>query len=207
MTHPQGCPSCHQATDDGDVVCGSCGNWLDNGLGDSPVRVSEPEPLGRLQEPRLPPPITRPCTTPGCGGELTPQQEVCPWCGQAPPEAAAEGVRAVLTLPDGSTHTVVPGQTALLGRDPASPVADALAAWDGAGRRHALVTLPADASIGVPELRITDLQSTNGTYVNGERLTPYAPRGVHGGELRLGRACTIGIHLTGSPAGRRTGTS
>jgi pSer/pThr/pTyr-binding forkhead associated (FHA) protein len=60
-----------------------------------------------------------------------------------------------------------------------------LAGFGGVSRRHALVTV-----VGV-RVFVADLDSTNGTFVNGERLTA-APREVHPGDrIGLGSACHL----------------
>lgn len=59
---------------------------------------------------------------------------------------------------------------------------DYLAHQHGVSRRHALL----DATHDIPML--TDLQSYNGTFVNGNRLTPERAVGLRSGdEIRLGR--------------------
>lgn len=56
------------------------------------------------------------------------------------------------------------------------------AAEQGVSRRHAMI------KVGEDTLTLTDLDSTNGTYLNGQRLLPNQPRVIRDGdEIRLGR--------------------
>jgi pSer/pThr/pTyr-binding forkhead associated (FHA) protein len=72
-----------------------------------------------------------------------------------------------LTFPTGNVE--VPAGTALLlGRDPAeSLVAAAFADYENVSRRHATVTMDDGGHAS-----IRDENSTNGTYVNGDRVLP-----------------------------------
>jgi pSer/pThr/pTyr-binding forkhead associated (FHA) protein len=72
-----------------------------------------------------------------------------------------------LSFPTGNVE-VPAGTTVLLGRDPAeSLVAAAFAQYENVSRRHATVTVD-DAG----HASIRDENSTNGTYVNGDRVLP-----------------------------------
>jgi len=72
-----------------------------------------------------------------------------------------------LSFPTGNVE-VPAGTTVLLGRDPAeSLVAAAFAQYENVSRRHATVTVD-DAG----HASIRDESSTNGTFVNGDRVLP-----------------------------------
>jgi pSer/pThr/pTyr-binding forkhead associated (FHA) protein len=72
-----------------------------------------------------------------------------------------------LSFPTGNVE-VPAGTTVLLGRDPAeSLVAAAFAQYENVSRRHATVTVD-DAG----RASIRDESSTNGTFVNGDRVLP-----------------------------------
>jgi hypothetical protein len=81
-------------------------------------------------------------------------------------------------------------QTIILGRgDPATgekPTVDLSpfgAIEKGVSRKHAHITRSGDNA-----LHLSDLESANGTYLNGQRMIPYQPRIIRNGdELRLGR--------------------
>ncbi len=85
---------------------------------------------------------------------------------------------------------LLPAQEILLGRseDGQSPLEGGLdlhpfgAAECGVSRRHALIRRGEDT------LTLLDLGSTNGTYLNGQRLIPNQPRVLRDGdEIRLGK--------------------
>ncbi len=85
--------------------------------------------------------------------------------------------------------TIVPENEIVVGRsDPNSQVVPDLdlapygAAERGVSRRHAMIRRGEDT------LTLVDLKSTNGTYLNGQRLIPNQPRVLRDGdEIRLGR--------------------
>jgi len=84
------------------------------------------------------------------------------------------------------------GTSVLLGRDPAeSLVAAAFARFDNVSRRHATVQVD-DAG----HASITDENSTNGTYVNDDRVLPGTEvRLVDGDRVRLGADVTGDVSL------------
>jgi pSer/pThr/pTyr-binding forkhead associated (FHA) protein len=86
-----------------------------------------------------------------------------------------------LSFPTGNVE-VPAGTTVLLGRDPAeSLVAAAFAQYENVSRRHAAVTMD-DAG----HATIRDENSTNGTFVNGDRVLPgVAVRLADGDIVRL----------------------
>ncbi len=85
--------------------------------------------------------------------------------------------------------TVQPRKELLLGRSDAAgdykpdlDLAPYGAAEQGVSRRHAMIRQGEDT------LTLIDLDSTNGTYLNGQRLLPNQPRVLRDGdEIRLGR--------------------
>jgi pSer/pThr/pTyr-binding forkhead associated (FHA) protein len=86
-----------------------------------------------------------------------------------------------LSFPTGNVE-VPAGTTVLLGRDPAeSLVAAAFAEFENVSRRHATVTVDDDGHAS-----IRDEHSTNGTFVNGDRVLPgVSVRLADGDVLRL----------------------
>jgi DNA-binding winged helix-turn-helix (wHTH) protein len=73
----------------------------------------------------------------------------------------------------------------LVGRDAACAVfVDA----GGVSRRHARIRVPAEGGDGA--VTIEDLDSTNGTYVQGRRVTDVRPL-EHGDRIRIGRATLV----------------
>ncbi|MGB6454898.1 MAG: FHA domain-containing protein [Streptosporangiaceae bacterium] len=130
-------------------------------------------------------------TCPHCAAEVKADDLICFHCGANLPQTARDddspaastvmqeylrpGQRTgpisstVLRLSFPTGNVEVPaGTTVLLGRDPAeSLVAAAFAQYENVSRRHATVTVD-DAG----HASIRDESSTNGTFVNGDRVLP-----------------------------------
>jgi FHA domain len=145
-------------------------------------------------------------TCPACAAEVKPDDLICLTCGANLPRAQAadddppppatvmqeylqreERARTIsstvlrLAFPTGNVE-VPAGTSLLLGRDPAeSLVAAAFAGYENVSRRHATVTVD-DAG----HATIRDEHSTNGTFVNGDRVLPgTAVRLADGDQVRL----------------------
>ncbi len=154
-------------------------------------------------------------TCPACGKQVKPDDLICFSCGANLPHAAhAEDPPspatimqetlsreelsrrispAVLQLAFPAGNVEVPaGTSLLLGRDPAeSLVAAAFAASENVSRRHATVRVD-DAG----HATIRDENSTNGTFVNGDRVLPgIAVRLADGDLVRLGADVTAEVLL------------
>ncbi|HVB42490.1 MAG TPA: FHA domain-containing protein [Streptosporangiaceae bacterium] len=97
------------------------------------------------------------------------------------PEPTISSTVLRISFPAGNVE-VPAGTSVLLGRDPAeSLVAAAFEGCDNVSRRHALITVD-DAG----HATIRDEHSTNGTFVNGDRLLPGTDvRLVDGDMIRL----------------------
>jgi hypothetical protein len=144
-------------------------------------------------------------TCPNCAARVMPEDLICFKCGAnlprlqssdetpAPTTVMQEYLRpehrpatispAVLRLSFPTGNVEVPaGTSLLLGRDPAeSLVAAAFAAYENVSRRHATVIVDDDGHAS-----IRDENSTNGTFVNGDRVLPgIAVRLADGDVVRL----------------------
>jgi pSer/pThr/pTyr-binding forkhead associated (FHA) protein len=144
-------------------------------------------------------------TCPNCAAEVMPDDLICFTCGANLPRAAREDdfpapttVMQEYLRPDSRPHTISPavlrlafptgnvevpaGTTLLLGRDPAeSLVAAAFASFENVSRRHATVMVDDSG-----RATIRDENSTNGTFVNGDRVLPgIAVRLADGDVVRL----------------------
>ena len=150
-------------------------------------------------------------TCPTCAAEVKPEDLICFTCGAnlprrkpdedppAPATVMQEYLRqdqgsasisaAVLRLAFPTGNVEVPaGTSLLLGRDPAeSLVAAAFSQFENVSRRHATVTVDDSG-----HATIRDEHSTNGTYVNGDRVLP-------GTTVRLADGDTVrfGADVTG----------
>jgi FHA domain len=121
------------------------------------------------------------CTSLGCSGEVSREGEECPFCGE--PVFGDSPRLNVL----GSLLPLLCGEALVLGRAHGD-AADLLAKHANVSQRHAEV----DVRDG--EVWVTDLHSTNGTYIDGRRLEPFEPTHLQPGvELRL--AADVSLHL------------
>jgi len=154
-------------------------------------------------------------TCPTCAAEVKPDDLICFTCGanlprkrpdEDPPSPAtvmqeylqrddrsSSISSAVLRLAFDTGNVEVPaGTSLLLGRDPAeSLVAAAFQRFDNVSRRHATVTVDDSG-----HATIRDENSTNGTYVNDDRVLPgVAVRLADGDTVRLGADVTADVLL------------
>ena len=155
-------------------------------------------------------------TCPDCSAHVGPSDLICFTCGANLPRTGSEDEplpitvaqkavsnqragrlisSAVLRISFPAGNVEVPaGTSVLLGRDPAeSLVAAAFDGCDNVSRRHAMVTVD-DAG----HASIRDEGSTNGTFVNGDRLLPGVEvRLVDGDTIRLAADVVGAVALPG----------
>jgi FHA domain/Double zinc ribbon len=183
------CPNCAVRVQPEDLICFRCGANL---------------PRAEQAEEDLPTPTVSQRYMPGAGG--TEDASACPNCGARVPDPSdlwclecraplpRTGQRRIspvvlrIAFPTGNVE-IPAGTSLMLGRDPAqSLVAAAFARFDNVSRRHATVTVDDSGRAA-----IRDEGSTNGTFVNGERL----PRGVEA-PLRDGDQLRLAADVTGT---------
>jgi pSer/pThr/pTyr-binding forkhead associated (FHA) protein len=153
-------------------------------------------------------------TCPVCAADVGPADLICFTCGANLPRSdvsddplpvtvmqetisadrSASRISATvlrITFPAGNVE-VPAGTSVLLGRDPAeSLVAAAFQGCENVSRRHAMITVD-DAG----HATIRDENSTNGTFVNGDRLLPGIDvRLVDGDTVRLAADITGEVAL------------
>ena len=181
------CPDCGVKVQPEDLICFRCGANLPH--------VSGPD--DDLPSPTISQKFLRAGTEascPRCGTPVPdPADVICSACG----EPLARGRRRIspvvmrITFPTGNVD-IPAGTSLLLGRDPAeSLVAAAFARFDNVSRRHATVQVD-DAG----HASIKDENSTNGTYVNDDRVLPGVEvRLVDGDRVRLAADVTGDVSL------------
>ena len=160
-------------------------------------------------------------TCPACAAQVGPTDLICFTCGAnlprvrlaqdedslpitvaqntIPPNAAKRSISSMvlqISFPAGNVE-VPAGTSILLGRDPAeSLVAAAFDGCENVSRRHATIMVD-DAG----HATIRDEGSTNGTFVNGDRLLPGIDvRLVDGDVVRLAADVTGKVTLPNSEA-------
>jgi len=158
------CPSCGRQHRPGTLFCSECGVYLLTG---GPLRT-EPLPESDL-----------------------PTSRADPWASGAgaPPVEAGTSVLTVVMTATGRRVPLPAGGEAVLGRLDATrgvfPDVDLTpdgGLEGGVSRRHARVHQQK------LQFFIEDLGSANGTFLNGQRLTPYLPHPLRDGdEVQLGR--------------------
>jgi len=158
---------------------------------------------------------------PNCAAQVKPEDLICFTCGANLPRNRARGDDAPpastvmqeylrpqtrpstisptvlrLSFPTGNVE-VPAGTTLLLGRDPSeSLVAAAFADYENVSRRHATVTVDDGGHAS-----IRDENSTNGTFVNGDRVLPgIAVRLADGDIVRLAADVSAEVMLPRSQA-------
>lgn len=179
------CPGCGQHVAPSMVECPDCEADLVS------VPVSDDEAIGLPPENAVPAPavMIRRCD---CGAENPAQARKCSACGEdisdivptpaEVPAAREENLPALISV-DGQCRIVVCDMPIELGR--AGAGAEYLKDCGFVSRKHARL------SRNSGELTITDLNSTNFTYVNGELLRPGVAHVLHAGdEVSLG-GCVI----------------
>lgn len=127
-----------------------------------------------------------------CGQQIYADATECDFCeasqsGRSTAGGTAASSAAVLVLPTGR-RIPVGAEPLLLGRAEEWALAPDLATYSGVSRRHAMIVRSGD------RLLLSDLGSTNGTYVNDERVDGQLPRTVRAGDrIRLGRHCPLSV--------------
>jgi DNA-directed RNA polymerase subunit RPC12/RpoP len=179
------CPDCGVKVQPEDLICFRCGANLPHATGPD--------------EDLLTPTISQRFIAgdpvagcPRCGSPVSDAADVvCGNCGEPLPTGRRRRISPVvmrITFPTGNVD-IPAGTSVLLGRDPAeSLVAAAFAHFDNVSRRHATVQVD-----DYGHASIKDENSTNGTYVNDDRVLP-------GNEVRLvdGDRVRLAADVTGS---------
>ncbi len=174
------CPNCGIGVQPEDLICFRCGANLPHApYPDDEQYIRPGDSRGMC---------------PNCGTPVQdPADVVCMHCRQPLPGARRRPSLVVLRISFPTGNVDVPaGTSVVLGRDPAqSLVAAAFGQYDNVSRRHATVMV--DDS-GRATLR--DEGSTNGTFVNGERVLPgNEVRLVDGDQIRLAADVTGDVSL------------
>ncbi len=171
------CINCGASLEPGSLFCDMCG---------TPVQVQAPPP---------PPPAPSPV------GEQQPQPQPWPSQPSPPPQPppppppsyapSATGIRgrlivqatqAVLPLPVGRSEVFIGREDPVSNVFPDIDLTDHGGDEGGVSRRHARIFLQGG------QLYLEDLNSTNFTYVNQQKLTPGQPHPLsNGDEIRFGR--------------------
>lgn len=135
----------------------------------------------------------RSCPTPGCAAVISASDTTCPYCGAAlQPEHDGPAITVIVA---GAEEELPANTTLNIGRDRSfSAFADALTELDHISGRHAQIEFR-DGDVW-----ITDLGSTNGTFVDDRQVAPGRPERVNqGASLRLASDVMLEV-VSGSAA-------
>ncbi len=195
---PGTCPQCGMAVIPGEAFCDHCGASLLSQSRPANAGPAAPTPpfQGAPPQPSYPPPqpVGSPLTPPAQPTSQSPNPPMVPQPAQSMPAPAAPtrttlaGVQLIVSS-TGAALSLPAAPQALVGRaDPVSnyyPDVD-LASYgaleNGVGRRHMQMLVQNG------QIVVEDLDSTNGTFVNTQKLAARTPHPLNSGdELRLGR--------------------
>jgi hypothetical protein len=160
--------------------------------------VTRPESMASPTEPWEGPAPAEPrkgspsagCSDPDCAHRGRPPATGCRHCGlRTTAESAAGGSATALDFGWGPV-SVDAGRPLLVGREN-SPIADRLGRYSNISRRHA------EISSDGTSLTVVDLDSMNGTFLNGERLAPGVATPARAGD-RLRFAAELEARVTGA---------
>ena len=183
------CPDCGVRVQPEDLICFRCGANLPHASG------SDDDLLTPTISQRFITPGDPLASCPRCGTPVSDAADVvCNTCGEPLPTGRRRRISPVvmrITFPTGNVD-IPAGTSVLLGRDPAeSLVAAAFAHFDNVSRRHATVQVDDSGHAS-----IKDENSTNGTFVNDDRVLPGVEvRLVDGDRVRLAADVTGDVSL------------
>jgi hypothetical protein len=195
LAAPQTCRSCGARLEPGSNFCDMCGAAVERPApppvaAPSPPPAQAPAPLSPVVTP--PPPVPAPpspaVTPPPPLAAAPPPPAPAPAPPLAPPLAAVpgklvvQGTNATLPLPAGKTEIVIGREDPVSGAFPEIDLTDHGGDEGGVSRKHARLFVQGD------RVYIEDLNSTNYTYVNQQKIVPGQPHPLNDGdELRFGR--------------------
>jgi hypothetical protein len=188
----QSCPDCGVKVQPEDLICFRCGANLPRTAGSDDDVLTPTISQKFIAAGADPSSLSGFC--PRCGAAVPdPADVICSTCGEPLPHRGRHISPVVMriTFPTGNVD-IPAGTSVLLGRDPAeSLVAAAFASFDNVSRRHATVRVD---DFGHASIR--DENSTNGTYVNDDRVLPGSEvRLVDGDRVRLAADVTGDVSL------------
>lgn len=188
------CPHCNTPNNPQSKFCNRCG-----------------KPLAGVSQASQTAQGSKTSTCPQCRMPISQTSQFCPSCG-APSKPLpvgspgtqlikSGGITLVIRYPDGQVdkHSLSPGLPINLGRNPGNQVR---INFPGVSGQHLQMSLDNDT------LTVTDLDSTNGTEINGQKIPVNSPQPLQPGDImriRDGLGNSIAMSLdTGAPASLRT---
>ena len=175
----QPCPSCGAQLEPGSNFCDMCGATI-GAPAPPPAPAAAPPPPA----PAPPPPVAAPVPAPVPAPVAAPAPAPA-GVAAVPGKLVVQGTSASLPFPPGKTEIFVGREDPVSGVFPELDLTDHGGDEGGVSRKHARIYVQGN------QVYIEDLNSTNYTYVNQQKVTPGQPCPVNDGdELRFGRVKT-----------------
>lgn len=174
---------CGAVVPEGAFLCPGCAMpVVDAGI--VPAAVLAAGPAAARPEP-APRPSTS-ATCPQCNVPVPDRATTCSFCGD-PVGSTPVSAQLTLRMPDGSRIVLAAGTPVVLGRESPDPTVRASLAASTVSRQHASVELHAEALV------VTDLDSLNGTFVDGRQVSGSARLPLGPTTIGLGRSVQIHV--------------
>ncbi|MGH9128244.1 MAG: FHA domain-containing protein [Acidimicrobiales bacterium] len=185
------CVHCGESTPAGSAFCKVCGGDQDQAPAPQSSTGDHPsDTTATTSGTDSPAPVQRErvvCPDPDCGAAIPPGRDRCPYC-ETPLHAPSTPCLRV-DFDHGNTLTLS-GAEFCLGRDPTSPLAGRLERYPNVSRSHAHVVVHDGAVF------VTDLRSSNGTFVDDQRLAAGQPVAVSSDQVvRLAADCRLRLSI------------
>lgn len=178
------CPRCHAANDADNTYCLRCGN---------PLQAQQRQQAAQVQQKTL---------CPKCGAEMKPDATFCTKCGTSfsrpqertvavdvtPPTqyvAPAAATWGYLLYGDGTRMDLTSERVSVGRYLPDSPGLEPDINLHSLPESHTVSRMHAAFAYTGGNCTLTDLNSTNGTFLNGQRLEPDKPMPVNDGDAIL----------------------
>lgn len=181
------CSNCGAQLEPGSNFCDMCGSQVSAPIQETAPPPPAPAPVPPpVHTPAVPPPVSTPAPTP-------PPSE--PYSAPAPPpppprppgagipgHLVVQNTNAILPFPPARTEIIVGREDPVSNVFPDIDLTDHGGDEGGVSRQHARIFIQGS------QVLVEDMNSTNYTHVNQQRLTPGQPHPLNDGdELRLGR--------------------
>jgi hypothetical protein len=176
---PPVCPSCGAQLEPGSNFCDMCGATVGAPAAAAPAAVAPPAPA--------PAPQPAPAPVPAAPAPQPPaaQPPAVPSIAAVPGKLVVQGTNATLPFPAGKTEIFIGREDPVSGVFPEIDLTDHGGDEGGVSRKHARIFVQGD------QVYIEDLNSTNYTYVNQQKITPGQSHPLNDGdEVRFGRVKT-----------------
>jgi hypothetical protein len=174
---PLVCPTCGAPLEAGSRFCDMCGASIDVPAPQAPMPAPAPQAPVAAPAPIPQPPVAQPAPVPAPAAPAPPAPMAA-----VPGRLVVQGTNAALPFPAGKTEIFVGREDPVSGVFPEIDLSDHGGDEGGVSRKHARIFVQGN------QVYIEDLNSTNYTYVNQQKITPGQSHPLNDGdEVRFGR--------------------